>query len=282
MKPQHVVRAEASPRPRRRSAPAVAPPRVLIVDDFPCARAGLRALLSEAMQVEFLPDASDADLAIAGALRARPDLVVLEVAMANGDGLPALRRLRSEMPEVPVLAVTISQDLDLVAAAVRAGVHGYLVKTADQDALVAAVQAVLAGRLAIDPMLVVRAMQATDPAPTGQAGSMPEPLTPRELEVLRLVSHGHTNREIAGELFVAVGTVKVHLEHILAKLGAADRTEAAVRAQTMGLLESSAERPMPPGDTDLAGRPTRADGSSPHSSNRSALTRVSSTESGGT
>lgn len=232
-------------------------PRVLIVDDFPVARAGLRALLSERMAVEFVGEAWDAATALDLARRERPDLVLLEVAMLNGDGLPILRELRTELPEVRILAITISQGLNLVATAIREGVHGYLIMTADQDALVNAVKRVLAGQLAIDPMLVIQAMQSSGQG--GRAGSgevMPEPLTDREVQVLRLVSHGHTNREIAGQLFVAVGTVKVHLEHILAKLGAADRTEAAVRAQAMGLLDDSAGRHTPSGGPDLAERRT--------------------------
>lgn len=248
-------------------------PRVLIVDDFPCARAGLRAFLAERMAVSFLPDASDARTALETAHREPPDLVLLEVAMVNGDGPLVLQRLRSELPDVRVLATTISQDLELVAATIREGVHGYLIKTADQDALVAAAKRVLAGQMAIDPMLVIRAMQASAaPRPVG-AEQMPEDLTVRELEVLRLVSRGHTNREIAGQLFVAVGTVKVHLEHILAKLGAADRTQAAVRAQTMGLLDRSAGRHMPSGVPDLAERPTRDDHPRPQTPKRSALSR---------
>ena len=231
-------------------------PRVLIVDDFPVARAGLRALLSERMAVEFVGEAWDAATALDLARRERPDLVLLEVAMLNGDGLPILRELRTELPEVRILAITISQGLNLVATAIREGVHGYLIMTADQDALVNAVKRVLAGQLAIDPMLVIQAMQASGQGRAGSGEVMPEPLTDREVQVLRLVSHGHTNREIAGQLFVAVGTVKVHLEHILAKLGAADRTEAAVRAQAMGLLDDSAGRHTPSGGPDLAERRT--------------------------
>lgn len=234
-------------------------PRVLIVDDFPCARAGLRALLSDSLPLEFVGEASDAQMAIKLAHRLRPDLVLLEVAMLSGGGLEVLRRLRAELPATRVLAITLSRQLDLVADAVRAGAHGYLVKTADRGALVSAVRRVLAGQLAFDPMLVIQAMRASEGRGSTSVDVMPEPLTAREIEVLGLVSHGRTNREIASQLFVAVGTVKVHVEHILAKLGATDRTDAAVRAHEMGLLEASAARHMPPGADDVAHRQTRVD-----------------------
>ena len=217
-------------------------------------------------------------MAIDAARRLKPDLVLLEVAMLSGGGLDVLRQLRAELPATRVLAITISPELELVADAIRAGVHGYLIKTADQEALVAAVTQVLAGQLVVDPTLVIQAMQASDGRGWGSADSMPEPLTPREAEVLGLVSHGHTNREIAGQLFVAVGTVKVHVEHILAKLGAADRTDAAVRAHEMGLLESSADRHMSPGEDDVAHRQTRTWSPSAENSIRSAARRRSTSD----
>ena len=256
-------------------------PRVLIVDDFPVARAGLRALLSERMALEFVGEAWDAATALDLARRERPDLVLLEVAMLNGDGLPILRELRTELPEVRILAITISQGLNLVATAIREGVHGYLIMTADQDALVSAVTRVLAGQLAIDPMLVIRAMQESGQGRAGSGEVMPEPLTDREVEVLRLVSHGHTNREVAGQLFVAVGTVKVHLEHILAKLGATDRTEAAVRAQMMGLLDDSAGRHTPSGGPNLAERLTPMSQPHPQTRQRPSPARQTRSETAG-
>ena len=248
-------------------------PRVLIVDDFPVARAGLRVLLSESLPLEFVGEASDARIALELAHRLKPDLVLLEVAMLSGGGLDVLRQLRAELPDTRVLAITLSQELDLLADAVRAGAHGYLVKTAGQPALVSAVRRVLAGQLAFDPMLVIQAMRASDGRGTGLPETMPEPLTPREVEVLGLVSHGRTNREIAGELYVAVGTVKVHVEHILAKLGAADRTDAAVRASEMGLLDASAAQPMPPGQEDVAHRQTRPGHVPPQNSVSSVVPR---------
>lgn len=246
-------------RPGRRS-------RILIVDDFPVARAGLRALLSESLSLEFIGEASDAGAAIPLVRRLKPDLVLLEVAMLSGGGLDVLRQLRAELPDIRVLAITLSQELDLVADAVRAGVHGYLVKTADQAALVSAVRRVLAGELVFDPMLVIQAMRASGGRGSGLPETLPEPLTAREVEVLGLVSRGRTNREIAGELFVAVGTVKVHVEHILATLGATDRTDAAVRAHEMGLLAASAAQPMPPGQEDVAHRQTRPEEAAPQNS----------------
>lgn len=193
-------------------------------------------LLADAMPIEFIGEAGDLQAAMALARRLQPDLVLLEVAMHGGEGLEVLRRLRLELPASRVLAITISQELALVADAVRAGAHGYLIKTADQDALVDAVRRVLTGQLAIDPSLAMRALRASS-GRDAAIDAMPEPLTPRELDVLRLVSQGHTNPEIARKLLVAAGTVKIHVEHILAKLGAAGRTDAAVRAEQLGLLD---------------------------------------------
>jgi DNA-binding NarL/FixJ family response regulator len=238
-------------------------PRVLIVDDFPVARAGLRALLSDAVPLDVVGEAGDAATALDLARRLRPDLVLLEVAMLGGGGLDVLRLLRTDQPDTRVLVISLSQDADLVSEAIRSGAQGYLVKTADQDALVSAVRKVLADELAFDPVLLIHAMRDSSSAGPHTEEAMPEPLTAREIEVLGLVSHGHTNREIAGRLFVAVGTVKVHIEHILAKLGAADRTDAAVRAHELGLLEDQAARHMPSGDDDVAHRQTRADGPAP-------------------
>ena len=256
-------------------------PRCLIIDDFPATRAGLRALLSEAVSLEFVGEAGDATLGMELARRLKPDLVLLEVAMFTGGGLDVLRGLRAELPDTRVLAVTISQELDLVAQAVRAGVHGYLIKTASEEALVTAVQRVLSGELAFDPMLVIQAMRASEGHGASSLDEAPEPLTAREIEVLGWVSHGHTNREIAGRLFVAVGTVKIHVEHILAKLGAADRTDAAVKAVEMGLLDAAAARHMPPGETDLAQRQTRGEAQPAENLMRSALPRPSSSHEAG-
>jgi DNA-binding NarL/FixJ family response regulator len=227
---------------QRRSAPAT----VLIVDDFPVCRAGIRAIMGEDASVNVVGEAGSADAAVLLAGRLRPDLVVIDPVLNGDDATSAMRQIRALTPGTRMLAFAKNDDPEAVRAAVRAGADGFLPKAVSREALVDGVAGVLRGVAVIDPFLAMDALRG-DEAENGQA--IPEPLTPRELEVLQLLSQGQTNPQIARRLYMAVGTVKIHVEHILGKLGAADRTEAAVRASTLGLLgredPASAHRPMP-------------------------------------
>jgi DNA-binding NarL/FixJ family response regulator len=222
---------------------------VVVVDEFPIERLGLRSLMAGFPGYEVVGEAGDLPSAEQLARDERPDLVVIDPMMAHGDAFRALAALREQLPEARILVLAKSADPEIAMAAIRGGADGFLVKTVTQAALLAAVTRLMAGEAVIDPdlaMQVMRAGPAIDPR-----AAMPDPLTPREHEVLRLISQGRTNPQIAHQLFMAVGTVKVHVEHIIGKLGAADRTDAAVRAAGLGLLrpsqdeEESATRHMP-------------------------------------
>jgi DNA-binding NarL/FixJ family response regulator len=225
--------------------------RVLVVDDFPISRLGLCSLLDGYPGLYVVGEAEDAASAISAARSLGPELVVIDPVLAVGDAYDALRTIRAELPEARILVLAKTNDLDLASEAIRCGADGFLVKTASQSVLLNAIQRLLSGESVVSPELAVRALRASG-SPSVEP-PLPDPLTPRELEVLRLVSAGHTNPQIARQLFMAIGTVKVHVEHILSKLGAAGRTDAAVRAASLGLLQAepestaSANRHMPPG-----------------------------------
>jgi DNA-binding NarL/FixJ family response regulator len=225
--------------------------RVLVVDEFPIARRGLTSMLDGYPGLDVVGEADDASSAEDAARRLRPDLVVIDPVMGRGDGFGALRAIRAELADARILVLAKTDDLEVASEAMRCGADGFLVKTVTQSALLNAIQRLLNGEPVVDPQVAARAVRAGAAPPAIE--SMPDPLTPRELEVLRLLSLGHTNPQIARQLYMAVGTVKVHVEHLLGKLGATDRTDAAVRAAGMGLLTPepeetpSAERHMPAG-----------------------------------
>jgi DNA-binding NarL/FixJ family response regulator len=155
------------------------------------------------------------------------------------DGIAATRRLRAEQPEVRVLALTTFDDDEDVFEALRAGALGYLLKDVSSDRLVEAVLAAARGESVLQPSVaakVVARLAQLDAAPRSRPQPLVVPLSDRELDVLRLLADGRSNREIAGELFLAEGTVKNHVTNVLAKLGARDRTQAALRARALELL----------------------------------------------
>jgi DNA-binding NarL/FixJ family response regulator len=202
------------------------------------ARAGLVALLpAERFQLVAEAGSCRELLPVLGGLRS--ELIVVELVR---DEVASFGELRSLALEALLLVLVSSEDL--VGDAVRAGADGILLNSADGGEIIAAVDRLLAGQAVLDPALAIHALRAD-----AAILSAPEPLTERELEILQLISRGDTNPQIAARLFLAVGTVKVHVQHIIAKLGASDRTDAAVRAMTHGLLaeDPAAERHMPAG-----------------------------------
>lgn len=168
----------------------------------------------------------------------RPDVALLDLRMPHRDGIWTLRQLSDRAVDVPVLVLTTFDDDALLLDAVRAGARGYLLKDVTLEQLTRAVETLASGGTLIAASITDRLLRAirSAPAPVGVAGSTPQELTGRELEVLRLVAEGYTNREIAGALFLAEGTVKNHVSTILLKLGARDRTNAVLRALHEGIL----------------------------------------------
>ena len=215
------------------------PVRVLLVDDQALFREALATLLEVRAEIDVVGEAADGAAALDRAAVLRPDVVLMDLHMPVLDGIAATRRLRVEQPDVRVLALTTFDDDEDVFAALRAGAVGYLLKDVTGDRLVEAVLAANRGESVLQPSVaakVVARFAALPDDAVPRAQPLVVPLSDRELEVLRLVADGGSNREIAGALFLAEGTVKNHVSNVLAKLGARDRTQAALRARALGLV----------------------------------------------
>ena len=213
--------------------------RVLVVDDQALFREALGTLLDARPEVEVVGEAGDGHQALERAAALAPDVVLMDLHMPVLDGIGATRRLRVEQPGVRVLALTTFDDDEDVFAALRAGALGYLLKDVSADRLVEAVQAAARGESVLQPSVaakVVARFAQLDDAPRARPQPLVVPLSDRELDVLRLLADGRSNREIATALFLAEGTVKNHVTNVLAKLGARDRTQAALRARALDLL----------------------------------------------
>lgn len=209
--------------------------KVVIADDHSLVRQGLRRYLELADDIEIVGEASTGAEVIAEVERQSPDIALLDIRMPDMDGLEAAAKIGGKFPEVGVIMLTAYDDRQLVVDAVRAGARGYVLKARDAEHLTQTVRLVAAGNLVIDPNLVV--VLADELSSAKQRDRKSETLTGREIEILQLLSLGHTNRDIAGKLFISPDTVKTHLEHIYQKLGATDRTAAVAEAMRRRLIE---------------------------------------------
>jgi DNA-binding NarL/FixJ family response regulator len=203
--------------------------RVLIADDQRVVREGLTMLVGLIDGVEVAGVASDGLEALALAEREHPDVVLMDLRMPELDGAEATRRLRASTPDTQVLVLTTYADDESLFPALEAGALGYLTKEASAEEIEQAIRAVAAGRTHLDPAvqqrLVAAALGTAAAAPSVPAG-LPDGLTPREVEVLKLIAGGLSNGEIAAQLVLSKATVKTHVNHILAKTGARDRAQA--------------------------------------------------------
>jgi DNA-binding NarL/FixJ family response regulator len=184
-------------------------------------------------------EAGDGAQALQRAAELQPDVVLMDLHMPVLDGIATTRRLRAEQPGVRVLALTTFDDDEDVFAALRAGALGYLLKDVSSERLVEALLSAARGESVLQPSVaakVVARFAQLDDGPRPRPQPLVVPLSDRELDVLRLLADGRSNREIAGALFLAEGTVKNHVTNVLAKLGARDRTQAALRARALDLL----------------------------------------------
>ena len=209
--------------------------KVVIADDHSLVRQGLRRYLELAGDIEIVGEASTGAEVIAEVERQSPDIAVLDIRMPDMDGLEAAAKIGGKFPDVGVIMLTAYDDRQFVVDAVRAGARGYVLKARDAEHLTQTVRLVAAGNLVIDPNLVV--VLADELSTAKQRDRKAETLTERELEILQLLALGHTNRDIAGKLFISPDTVKTHLEHIYQKLGATDRTAAVAEAMRRRLIE---------------------------------------------
>lgn len=219
------------------------PLRVVVVDDHELARESLKYMLSDASGIEIVGEAGNGLAAIAVSSRLLPDLVLMDVRMPEMDGLTATRELKKKHPRISVLMLTMHDNPDYLLEALKAGASGYVLKDAAEEEVVSAVRQVRDGESPLDPKLAARLLRRMAAGDTGQKVSKvpppAQPLTAREVEVLGFLKLGNTNRQIAQELYISVGTVKNHVEHIIQKLEVSDRTQAVVRSLEMGLLELS-------------------------------------------
>ncbi len=204
--------------------------RVLIVDDHSIVREGLRMFLARDPDLEVVGEAADGAEAIEQARRLRPDVVVMDLLMPVLDGMAATRAIRSELPETEVLALTSVLERASVVEAIRVGAIGYLLKDTKATELRTAIKAAAAGQVHLSPHASASLLGAV------RLPERPEPLTPREMDVLRLLAQGHSNKEIARILHLVEETVKFHVRHILAKLGVQSRTQAVLAAIRLGMV----------------------------------------------
>jgi NarL family two-component system response regulator LiaR len=221
------------------------PIRVLLVDDHEIVRKGIRSLLSTEADIDVVGEASDGAQAVAEAARLCPDLILMDIVMPNLDGIEATRQITAEHPGQRIMVLTSFAADDQVFPAIKAGALGYLLKDSGPAELTQAIRQVYRGEPSLDPAIARRVLhELSHPLKVVHART-PDPLTARELEVLRLVAQGRSNREIAERLTVTEMTVRTHLSNILGKLHLASRTQAALYALREGLasLEDAALDP---------------------------------------
>ena len=205
---------------------------VLLVDDHAIWRGGVKSMLEDT-EFEVVGEASSGHEGVERAAQLQPDLVLLDIRMAGGDGLDALMAIKHANPTACVVMLTTYDNPTYMARAVAGGAAGYLLKGIDRDKFIDSLRKVAEGETLLTREELTRTLRGVSEA--AQSADLIEPLTERELEVLRLVATGMNNREIGAILFVAESTVKTHVEHIIGKLGVSDRVQAAVWAARQGL-----------------------------------------------
>ncbi|MFS0704239.1 response regulator [Cellulomonas sp. 179-A 9B4 NHS] len=223
---------------------------VLLVDDQALLRVGFRLVIESEPDLEVVGEAADGRVALDQVAALAPDVVLMDIRMPGMDGIEATRRVVADHPGSRVLVLTTFDVDDLAFAALRAGASGFLLKSARPDELVDAIRTVAAGTAVVAPRVLRRMLDLFAPhLPAG--GDVPpddgpdlrlRALTPRELEVLRLVAEGASNAEVAAELVVSETTVKTHVGNVFAKLGARDRVQAVIIAYECGLVGRGAAR----------------------------------------
>ena len=219
------------------------PIRILLADDQALFREGLHTLLSVQPDLEVVGEAANGEEAVRQATALCPDVVLMDLQMPVLDGVAATRQLRAACPNCRVIVLTTFDDDEYVFEGLRAGAAGYLLKDTPSARLAEAIRAAARGESFLEPSVAAKVVAefkrlSAMPGPAAPLAAQPlaEPLSERELEVLRLVAKGESNKEIAAALFIAEGTAKNHLTNILGKLGVTDRTQAALKGKELGLI----------------------------------------------
>lgn len=210
--------------------------RILVADDHGVLRAGLRALLNAEPDFEVVGEAADGHTALRLATELRPDVALMDLSMPGLDGIQVTRQLKEVLPGTRVLILTVHEDESLLREAIQAGASGYIIKRAVESELINAIHAVCSGHLYVHPAMTRALLR--DLSPTLASDEPPaEQLTPREVDVLRLIAQGYTNRQVAEQLHVSVRTVESHRANLTSKLGLSSRAELVRYAKEHGLLE---------------------------------------------
>lgn len=214
--------------------------RVLLADDHGVVREGLRMFLGRDPDLVVVGEAANGAEAVELARQLRPDVVLMDLLMPVMDGVAATAAIRNALPETEVVALTSVLESAAVVGAVKAGAIGYLLKDTQAAELRRTIKAAAAGQVQLSPQASAYLMRAV------QATALPEPLTERETEVLRLLALGHSNKDIARHLQIVEDTVKTHVKHILAKLGVQSRTQAVLCAMRLGLVSDEQGKQLNP------------------------------------
>lgn len=213
--------------------------KVMLVDDQTLVREGIKSLLQLAGHIEIAGEASDGQQALERLDDCRPDVILMDIRMPRLDGIEATRRLAAIEGAPPVIILTTFDDHELVLNGIRAGARGFLLKDVSLESLVEAIDTVHRGETLIQPAVTERVVQGyTELNGASKVDSDPiqEPLTQREIEILRLMAGGYSNKEISRAIFKSEGTIKNHVSNILAKMNVRDRTRAVLKALELGLI----------------------------------------------
>lgn len=215
--------------------------RVILAEDHAVVRQGTKLLLDRYPDIEVVGEAGDGEEAVTLVKELKPDVAIMDVRMPRMSGIEATRKVKAEFPEVAVLALTAHDDDEYVFALLESGANGYLLKTAEIEDLVKAIRAVHAGQPALDPLVTQKVVSQfmngkSLPDVMAQVGDEMDGLTSRELEVLRMVAQGLTNKEVAQQLYISDRTVQAHLSSIFSKLQVSSRTEAVMYAIRKGWI----------------------------------------------
>lgn len=208
--------------------------RILIADDHPVLRSGLRVLLAADPELEVIGEAGTGEETLRLAEELRPDVVLLDIGMPGESGIETVRRLKAELPALKVLFLTMHEEEGMLLEALGAGGDGYLIKRADEAEIIQAIRAVRRGDVYVHPAMTRALLSQAET--TGRPQEPVEPLTSREIDVLRLLARGNTNRQIAELLALSVRTVESHRANLMGKLGLSSRVELVTYAEEHGLL----------------------------------------------